>query len=144
MATKSTKQQETDQMDISYTNIFNFKTLQNLPKSGLLVSKYIIWQPWYVHKYEVKLQNPATLDAPSLRPVCPVCGKVCNQHWFCFVGPLVWKHLSQNLKEFGYVFTYKLHIFFWLNDNVTFVLTNSGNDCSKNVDFVCTRKYSIQ
>jgi hypothetical protein len=46
------------QMAINYTKwqqirakghkiyIFHCKTLQNLPKSGFLVWKYIIWQPW--------------------------------------------------------------------------------------------------
>jgi hypothetical protein len=34
-----------DQLIIEYTNIFHFKTLQNLPKLGFLVSKYAIWQP---------------------------------------------------------------------------------------------------
>jgi hypothetical protein len=35
-----------DQLGIKYTNIFNCKTLQNLPKLGFLVSKNTIWQPW--------------------------------------------------------------------------------------------------
>jgi hypothetical protein len=34
-----------DQKARLYTNIFNCKTLQNLPKSGFLVWKYTIWQP---------------------------------------------------------------------------------------------------
>jgi hypothetical protein len=35
-----------DQMLIKYTNNFHCKTLQNLPKGGFLVSKYLnIWQP---------------------------------------------------------------------------------------------------
>jgi hypothetical protein len=33
---------------IKYTSIFfHCKTLQNLPKSGFLVWKYTIWQPWW-------------------------------------------------------------------------------------------------
>jgi hypothetical protein len=36
-----------DQMVIKYTNIFNCKTLQNLPKLGFLVWKQTIWQPWW-------------------------------------------------------------------------------------------------
>jgi hypothetical protein len=34
------------QMTIKYTNIFNSKALQNLPKLEFLVIKYTIWQPW--------------------------------------------------------------------------------------------------
>jgi hypothetical protein len=34
------------QMVIKYTNTFHSKYLQNLPKSGFLVSKQTIWQPW--------------------------------------------------------------------------------------------------
>jgi hypothetical protein len=33
-------------MVIKYTNIFLSKTLQNLPKLGVLVWKQTIWQPW--------------------------------------------------------------------------------------------------
>jgi hypothetical protein len=32
-------------MAIKRSNIFHFKTPQNLPKSGFLVGKYAIWQP---------------------------------------------------------------------------------------------------
>jgi hypothetical protein len=32
-------------VDIKYTNNFNCKTLQSLPKFGFLVLKYTIWQP---------------------------------------------------------------------------------------------------
>jgi hypothetical protein len=35
-----------DQTAKKYTNIFNCKTLHNLPKLGFLVWKYTIWQPW--------------------------------------------------------------------------------------------------
>jgi hypothetical protein len=34
-----------DQVSTKYANIFYSKTLQNLPKFGFLVWKYIIWQP---------------------------------------------------------------------------------------------------
>jgi hypothetical protein len=33
------------QMVIKYTNIFDSKALQNIPKLGFLVRKYTIWQP---------------------------------------------------------------------------------------------------
>jgi hypothetical protein len=33
-------------MVIKYTKIFHSKALQNLPKSGFLVWKQTIWQPW--------------------------------------------------------------------------------------------------
>jgi hypothetical protein len=33
-------------MDIKFTNIFHYKTLQNLPKLGIWVWNYTIWQPW--------------------------------------------------------------------------------------------------
>jgi hypothetical protein len=33
-------------MAIKYTNIFHCKPLKKLPKFGLLVWKYAIWQPW--------------------------------------------------------------------------------------------------
>jgi hypothetical protein len=32
-------------MVIYYTNLFHYKTLKNLPKSGFLVWKFAIWQP---------------------------------------------------------------------------------------------------
>jgi hypothetical protein len=35
-----------DQKGIKYTIIFHFKTLQNIPKLGFLVLKYIVWQHW--------------------------------------------------------------------------------------------------
>jgi hypothetical protein len=37
---------EIDQRAMKYTNIFHWKTPQNLPKCGFLVSKHAIWQPW--------------------------------------------------------------------------------------------------
>jgi hypothetical protein len=36
-----------DQVSIKYTNIFQSKILQNLPKFGFLVSKQTIWQPCF-------------------------------------------------------------------------------------------------
>jgi hypothetical protein len=35
-----------DQVSIKYTNIFQSKTLQNLPKFDFLAWKQTIWQPW--------------------------------------------------------------------------------------------------
>jgi hypothetical protein len=35
------------QMAVKYTNVFNYKTLQNLPKTGFWVLKCTIWQPWH-------------------------------------------------------------------------------------------------
>jgi hypothetical protein len=35
-------------MAIKYTNLFNYNTLPNLPKLGILVWKYTIWQPWFL------------------------------------------------------------------------------------------------
>jgi hypothetical protein len=32
-------------MDIKYTNIVHYQTLENLPKMGFLVWKNTIWQP---------------------------------------------------------------------------------------------------
>jgi hypothetical protein len=29
-----------------YTNLFQFKDLQNVPKLEIFVGKYTIWQPW--------------------------------------------------------------------------------------------------
>jgi hypothetical protein len=29
-----------------YTNLFQFKNLQNVPKLEIFVGKYTIWQPW--------------------------------------------------------------------------------------------------
>jgi hypothetical protein len=39
------------QLSIKYTSIFHCKTLRNLPKLGVLVWKYTIWQPcfWRMH-----------------------------------------------------------------------------------------------
>jgi hypothetical protein len=37
---------EIDQMGIKYFNIFQCKTLQNLPKLGFLFWKYTTWQAW--------------------------------------------------------------------------------------------------
>jgi hypothetical protein len=34
-----------DKVSIQYNNIFHYKTLQKLPKFGLLGRKYTIWQP---------------------------------------------------------------------------------------------------
>jgi hypothetical protein len=31
---------------VKYTNIFHYKSVQNLPKLAFLVWKYTIWQPW--------------------------------------------------------------------------------------------------
>jgi hypothetical protein len=48
------------QMDITYTNIFDFKALQNLPKLGFLVWKYTIWQPCFwddPFRINVKYEN---------------------------------------------------------------------------------------
>jgi hypothetical protein len=36
-------------MAIKYTKIFRSKAFQNLPKFGIFVCKYIIWQPWCMH-----------------------------------------------------------------------------------------------
>jgi hypothetical protein len=38
-------------MVIKYTKIFHSKTLQNLPKLGILVWKQTIWQPWQWPKW---------------------------------------------------------------------------------------------
>jgi hypothetical protein len=46
-----------DQMAIKYTNIFHCKTLQNLPKSGFLVRKETIWQPWTEGAVKAKEQK---------------------------------------------------------------------------------------
>jgi hypothetical protein len=35
-----------DQTAIKHTDIFHYKSLQNLPKLGFLVLKYAIWRPW--------------------------------------------------------------------------------------------------
>jgi hypothetical protein len=35
------------QMDIKYTNVFHGKILQNLPKLGVLVWNYTVWQPCF-------------------------------------------------------------------------------------------------
>jgi hypothetical protein len=40
-----------DQMDM---NVFRCKTLQNLRKLGILVSKYAIWQPCLEHEFTLK------------------------------------------------------------------------------------------
>jgi hypothetical protein len=37
-------------MGIKYTNIIDYKALENLPKLRVLVLKYIIRQPWTKHK----------------------------------------------------------------------------------------------
>jgi hypothetical protein len=41
-------------MATKYTKIFHFNALQNVPKFGLLVSKFTIWQPWW-HRAEEKI-----------------------------------------------------------------------------------------
>jgi hypothetical protein len=46
-----------DQVSIKYTNIFQCKTLQNLPKFGFLVWKHTIWQPWLGLGPTQKAQN---------------------------------------------------------------------------------------
>jgi hypothetical protein len=53
MTTKCTKWEQNipnggkiERMAIKYTNIVNWKTLQNLPKLGFWVWKCTIWQPW--------------------------------------------------------------------------------------------------
>jgi hypothetical protein len=46
MVAKIPNGRKIDQMTIKCTNIFHGKTLLNLPKVGLLVSKYTIWQAW--------------------------------------------------------------------------------------------------
>jgi hypothetical protein len=38
-------------VSIKYTNIFQCKTLQNLPKFRLLVWKETIWQPWWPDEF---------------------------------------------------------------------------------------------
>jgi hypothetical protein len=43
-----------DQVSIKYTNIFDCKTLKNLPKFGFLVWKQTIWQPCKGHLNIVK------------------------------------------------------------------------------------------
>jgi hypothetical protein len=45
MAVKYTWFPPKDQMAIKYTNIFQYKTLQNLPKLGILFLNYTIRQP---------------------------------------------------------------------------------------------------
>jgi hypothetical protein len=40
------KDRQMYQVSIKYTDIFQCKTLQNLPKFGYLFWKLTIWQPW--------------------------------------------------------------------------------------------------
>jgi hypothetical protein len=51
-----------DQVSIKYTNIFQFKTLQNLPKFGCLVWKQTIWQPWTPPIYFRRIGTPGSAN----------------------------------------------------------------------------------
>jgi hypothetical protein len=56
-----------DQKTIKYTNIFHYKTLQNLPKFGFLVCKFAIWQPWsLVTLAEMEFRQISTWLASTL------------------------------------------------------------------------------
>jgi hypothetical protein len=46
---KYNKDHKMDQVSIKYINMFQCKTLQNLPKFGFLVWKQTIWQPWCMY-----------------------------------------------------------------------------------------------
>jgi hypothetical protein len=66
-----------DQMAIEYTNIFHWKSPQNLPKLGYLVWKYAIWQPWLessdFFKFQPCLQCVSAKKSPSNVKMSPIC-----------------------------------------------------------------------
>jgi hypothetical protein len=50
------------QMSLKYTNIINYKALQNVPKLGFSVCKCTIWQPC-IHMYPCKTWSVCTAAA---------------------------------------------------------------------------------
>jgi hypothetical protein len=58
-----------DLMDIKYTNIFHYKTLQNLSKLGFFVWKQTIWHPWSEFAFQIT-NNQSTSCFSRQRPIC--------------------------------------------------------------------------
>jgi hypothetical protein len=54
-----------DQVSIKSTNIFRCKTVQNLPKFGILVWKQTIWQLWFAPVFKRLLLHRRKLFFPN-------------------------------------------------------------------------------
>jgi hypothetical protein len=69
------------QMAIEYTKLYHSKALQNLPKLGLLVSKYTLWQPWCVGENRMR-ERTKQGDAKKVKVL-----KLAYIHIFCKMLP---------------------------------------------------------
>jgi hypothetical protein len=65
------------QIAIKCPNILHSKALQNLPKLGLSVSKYSIWQPWF------QAAGPYAPVWALWSPVFCSCRRPNTWRWFC-------------------------------------------------------------
>jgi hypothetical protein len=80
-----------DQVSIKYTNIFQSKTLQNIPKFGFLVWKQTIWQPWpgleskprifwchLIFSFHHFTAEPQRLPSCSALSTLRICSELCR------------------------------------------------------------------